>query len=55
MTIMFLEIANFSEKTATMSASELVHLLNRVFTDLDNITDKYGVFKVFSCCIRPTC
>jgi guanylate cyclase len=45
-TIMFADMVNFTEISAGMHASALIHLLNQVFTRFDDLTEKYGVEKI---------
>jgi guanylate cyclase len=43
---MFADMVNFTEISAGMHASALIHLLNQVFTRFDDLTEKYGVEKI---------
>lgn len=44
--ILFADIVNFTPLSATMTPTELVELLNAVFSHLDALVDKYGVEKI---------
>lgn len=45
-TILFADLAGFTEMSADMPAEELVALLNQVFSKFDRLTEKYGVEKI---------
>ena len=45
-TLLFADIVEFTRLSATMSASELVSVLNEVFTVFDRLVDDYGLEKV---------
>ena len=45
-TLMFADIVEFTRLSATMSAHELVGVLNEVFTVFDSLVDRYGLEKV---------
>ena len=45
-TLLFADIVDFTVLSATMSASELVEVLNDVFTAFDGLVDHYGLEKV---------
>eukprot|EP00930_Biecheleria_cincta_P073414 TRINITY_DN6070_c0_g3_i1.p1 TRINITY_DN6070_c0_g3~~TRINITY_DN6070_c0_g3_i1.p1 ORF type:complete len:1104 (+),score=176.92 TRINITY_DN6070_c0_g3_i1:76-3387(+) len=49
-TVLFAEICDFSSITQHSSASDVVVILNMVFSALDSITDKWGVHKVETVC-----
>eukprot|EP00930_Biecheleria_cincta_P073413 TRINITY_DN6070_c0_g2_i1.p1 TRINITY_DN6070_c0_g2~~TRINITY_DN6070_c0_g2_i1.p1 ORF type:complete len:1111 (+),score=163.52 TRINITY_DN6070_c0_g2_i1:56-3388(+) len=49
-TVIFAEICDFSNITQNSSASEVVVILNMVFSALDSITDKWSVHKVETVC-----
>lgn len=44
--IMFADLVNFTQISAGMPPSELVNLLNQVFSRFDQLTDKYGLEKI---------
>lgn len=44
--ILFADVVNFTPLSAQMSATELVDLLNEVFSDFDALTEKYGLEKI---------
>ncbi|HHP7244677.1 MAG TPA: adenylate/guanylate cyclase domain-containing protein [Elainellaceae cyanobacterium] len=45
-TVLFADIANFTRLSATLSAQELVALLNEIFSAFDDMADKYGLEKI---------
>jgi len=45
-TLLFADIVEFTRLSSTMSASELVGVLNEVFTVLDGLVERYGLEKV---------
>ena len=45
-TVLFADIVNFTPLSAEMSPKELVLLLNAVFSELDQLADKYGLEKI---------
>jgi class 3 adenylate cyclase len=45
-TLLFADIVEFTRLSATMSASELVGVLNEVFTVFDGLVERYGLEKV---------
>ena len=45
-TLMFADIVEFTRLSSTMSADELVGVLNEVFTVFDGLVDRYGLEKV---------
>jgi len=45
-TVLFADIVNFTPLSAEMSPMELVLLLNQVFSELDQLADKYGLEKI---------
>jgi class 3 adenylate cyclase len=45
-TLMFADIVEFTQLSASMSADELVGVLNEVFTVFDGLVDRYGLEKV---------
>jgi class 3 adenylate cyclase len=45
-TLMFADIVEFTRLSASMSAHELVGVLNEVFTGFDSLVDRYGLEKV---------
>jgi class 3 adenylate cyclase len=45
-TLMFADIVEFTRLSASMSAQELVGVLNEVFTVFDDLVDRYGLEKV---------
>ncbi len=44
--ILFADVVNFTPLSATMTATELVELLNEVFSHFDLLTEKYGLEKI---------
>lgn len=44
MTLLFADIVGFTELSSTMTASELVGVLNEVFTVFDQLVDRYDVW-----------
>jgi guanylate cyclase len=44
--ILFADVVNFTPMSARMSATELVELLNEVFSYFDILTEKYGLEKI---------
>jgi len=45
-TLLFADIVEFTRLSATMSPSELVSILNEIFTVFDELVDRYGLEKV---------
>ena len=45
-TLLFADIVEFTRLSATMSPSELVTILNEIFTVFDELVDRYGLEKV---------
>jgi class 3 adenylate cyclase len=45
-TILFSDIVGFTELSANVTAEELVGLLNRIFSELDVLADRYGLEKI---------
>jgi guanylate cyclase len=45
-TIMFADLIDFTKLSADMPASELVDLLNQVFSEFDQLAEKYGLEKI---------
>lgn len=45
-TIVFADIVNFTPLSAQMSATELVSLLNEIFSTFDHLADKHGLEKI---------
>jgi len=45
-TIVFADIVGFTEYASTMSASELVAMLDEIFSEFDALVDKYGIEKI---------
>lgn len=44
--ILFADVVNFTPLSASMTATELVQLLNEVFSDFDRLVEKYGLEKI---------
>ena len=45
-TIVFADIVGFTEYASTMGASELVAMLDEIFSEFDALVDKYGIEKI---------
>ena len=45
-TILFADIVSFTQLSAIMKATELVDLLNEIFSAFDHLTEKYGLEKI---------
>lgn len=45
-TILFSDIVDFTKMSETMSANEVVSMLDEIFTNFDSIADKYGLEKI---------
>ncbi len=45
-TILFADIVGFTQYSNSMSPSELVHMLDEVFSEFDALVDKYGIEKI---------
>jgi class 3 adenylate cyclase/CheY-like chemotaxis protein len=45
-TILFADIANFTELADKVSAIDLVNLLNQIFSSFDRLTERYGLEKI---------
>ena len=45
-TVMFADIVGFTPYSARVSATELVDMLNRLFSEFDELTDRYGLEKI---------
>ena len=45
-TVMFADISNFTQMTETMEPTQMVALLNNIFSWFDAMTDKYGLEKI---------
>lgn len=45
-TILFADIVGFTRFSNTMSPNELVQMLDEVFSEFDNLVDKYGIEKI---------
>ena len=45
-TVLFADIVGFTELSAQISATELVRLLNQVFSEFDKLSDKHGLEKI---------
>lgn len=45
-TVLFADIAGFTELTATLPPEEVVELLDRTFTELDRLADEHGLEKI---------
>ncbi|MDT9177844.1 MAG: adenylate/guanylate cyclase domain-containing protein [Limnospira sp. PMC 1291.21] len=45
-TILFADITNFTELASQLTPTELVDLLNQLFSAFDRLTDKYGLEKI---------
>ncbi|MCZ7680908.1 MAG: hypothetical protein M5U28_19855 [Sandaracinaceae bacterium] len=45
-TVLFADIVGFTELSARMTPSELVELLNRIFTTFDELAERHGIEKV---------
>jgi len=45
-TVLFADVDNFTTMSAQMSPVDLVNLLNKVFTEFDQLAEKYGIEKI---------
>ena len=45
-TVMFADIVDFTHMAEEMSPNETVHLLNDIFSEFDNLAEKYGIEKI---------
>ena len=45
-TVMFADIAGFTPYSASVSPTELVDMLNRLFSEFDELTERYGLEKI---------
>ncbi|MEG3973804.1 adenylate/guanylate cyclase domain-containing protein [Microcoleus sp. herbarium8] len=45
-TILFADLVNFTQISTTMPATQLVYLLNEIFSTFDKLTDKHGLEKI---------
>jgi len=45
-TVLFADLANFTQLADNISALELVNILNRIFSCFDRLTDRYGLEKI---------
>ena len=45
-TVLFADIVDFTRRSATADAREVVSLLNAVFSDFDELADRYGLEKI---------
>lgn len=45
-TVLFADIVSFTELTRNTPATVLVNLLNRIFSEFDQLTDRYGLEKI---------
>ncbi len=45
-TILFSDLVGFTKLSASLSAPELVHLMNRLFSEFDHLSQKFGVEKI---------
>lgn len=45
-TVLFADIVNFTEYAAAISASELVNVLNEIFSEFDNLIEQYDLEKI---------
>ncbi|HBC42720.1 MAG TPA: hypothetical protein DCZ88_12700 [Pseudanabaena sp.] len=45
-TVLFADIVNFTEYAAAISASELVNILNEIFSEFDYLAEQYGLEKI---------
>lgn len=46
--ILFADIAGFTQRASATNPADLVHFLNRLYTDLDRLVDRHGLEKVKS-------
>src|SRR5690606_32217281 len=44
--VLFADLVNFTPMSATMTPTEIVKLLNEVFSYFDSLADKYGLEKI---------
>lgn len=45
-TVLFGDIVSFTEFASSVSANELVHMLNEIFSEFDRLVDHYGLEKI---------
>ena len=45
-TIIFTDIVSFTNLSATHSTQDVIQMLDTLFSEFDNLTDKYGIYKV---------
>ncbi|MFN5763721.1 MAG: adenylate/guanylate cyclase domain-containing protein, partial [Pseudanabaena sp.] len=45
-TVLFADIVNFTEYAASISASELVNVLNEIFSEFDHLVEQYDLEKI---------
>ncbi len=45
-TVLFADIVNFTEYAASISTSELVNILNEIFSEFDNLVEQYELEKI---------
>ena len=45
-TIIFTDIVSFTNLSATHSTQDVIRMLDTLFSEFDNLTDKYGIYKV---------
>ncbi|HEX9391801.1 MAG TPA: adenylate/guanylate cyclase domain-containing protein [Usitatibacteraceae bacterium] len=45
-TVMFADIVDFTHMSEEMSPNETVHLLNDIFSEFDNLAERYGIEKI---------
>lgn len=45
-TVMFADIVDFTHMSEELSPNETVHLLNDIFSEFDNLAEKYGIEKI---------
>ena len=45
-TVMFVDLVNFTQLTETLSPAQMVSLLNHIFSGFDELSEKYGIEKI---------
>jgi class 3 adenylate cyclase len=48
-TLMFMRVCDFNAYALKLSAVDIVNLLNRIYTEVDELVKLHGVYKVYHC------